>query len=551
MLHRLIGRAQTAMAFGLSAVVAMTVSAAVAGDGPDRAIQMFAAGEINQAADAVSKLSADEKAELLARINAAQRAGGQKALSRTTGRPAGSEQPQAQPSLKGTGADFQTLINLIQQQTEGPWQDIDGEGGTMTPFESGVRVDARGVLQRVGRRDAAGSLAAMVLAARKAAMNGDVAQPSELRLVSLTRLEREVAARLANGERVSEDMKQLAGLSSIQYVFVDSDSKEIIIAGPARADGLLRLDDLVTVLRTHEGQGKSMFGCSIDPRAEGLAAVKSLVEESQARGPLAPGQARGFAQQIGDTLGRQDITTYGVPADSRVARVIVEADYLMKLIGVGKADGGANVPSYFALLARQPGLASGSLDALRWWMTLNLNEVLHNEARTAFELKGTAVRCQSENQFISATGGRTSTGKAEPINRQFAENFTKHYAELAAAHPVFADLQGVFELAMVAALIQHEGLDVSAEWDRGVFARNGAFRTGQYAVPKEVDSVVNHRVFGGKDVVVQVAGGVRADVLNVVANPAARQVSNAPAEVAARAGQLPEGRWWWDAATAK
>lgn len=545
MLHRLIGRSIAAMAFGVSAVMAMTATVAVGGEGSDKAIQFFAAGEINQAAQAVAKLTPAEKADLVARLEAAQKSGNLGPLSRTN-RTETTREAAAQPSMKGTGADFQTLIQLIEQQTSGPWQNVDGEGGTMTPFESGVRVDAKGVLKRVERRDAAGTLAAMIVAARKAALNGDVSAQSELRMVSLTRLEREVAARLEKGERVPEEMKQLAGLSSIQYVFVDADSKEIIVAGPAKADGLLRLDDLVTVMRTYEAAGKQMFGCSIDPRPAGLAAVKTMVEESQAKGSLAPGQAKKFAQQIGDTLGRQDITTYGVPADSRVARVIVEADYLMKLIGVGKAEGGKNVPNYFDLIAKNPALATGSLDALRWWMTLNLNEVLHNDARTAFELKGTAVKCQSENQFISSTGGRTSTGKAEPINRQFAENFTKHYAELAAAHPVFADLKGVFELAMVAALIQHEGLDVAAGWDRGVFATGGSFRTGQYAVPKEVDSVVNHRVFNGKDVVVQVAGGVRADVLEAIVD--AKKESNAPVAVAPKAGELPAGRWWWDAA---
>jgi hypothetical protein len=63
---------------------------------------------------------------------------------------------------------------------------------------------------------------------------------------------------------------------------------------------------------------------------------------------------------------------------------------------------------------------------------------------------------------------------------------------------------------------------------------------------KEVDSVVNHRVFNGKDVVVQVAGGVQANVIGVVAD--ASKESKAPAEGLKKAGQLPEGRWWWDAA---
>ncbi len=150
MLHRLIGRARTAMAFGVSAVVAMTVSVALAGDAADRAIQHFAAGEFNQAADIMSRLSATEKADLIKRIEAAQQAGAIQPLSRTSTKPAEKKGTEAgQPSLKGTGADFQTLINLIQTQTTGPWQDIDGDGGTLTPFESGVRVDATGVLKRV------------------------------------------------------------------------------------------------------------------------------------------------------------------------------------------------------------------------------------------------------------------------------------------------------------------------------------------------------------------------------------------------------------------
>ena len=63
---------------------------------------------------------------------------------------------------------------------------------------------------------------------------------------------------------------------------------------------------------------------------------------------------------------------------------------------------------------------------------------------------------------------------------------------------------------LVAALIQHEGLEARAGWDRGVFAVNGAFRPASYHAPREVDTVVNHRVYNGRDVVVQVAGGVRS-----------------------------------------
>jgi len=64
-------------------------------------------------------------------------------------------------------------------------------------------------------------------------------------------------------------------------------------------------------------------------------------------------------------------------------------------------------------------------------------------------------------------------------------------------------------------------------------------------VPKEIDSVVNHKVYNGRDIVVQVAGGVRGDLLAVVSDAAVAKESRDVAPAAAP--KLPAGRWWWDA----
>jgi hypothetical protein len=229
--------------------------------------------------------------------------------------------------------------------------------------------------------------------------------------------------------------------------------------------------------------------------------------------------------------------------------VIVEADYRMKLIGIGKLEAGSDIPDYFELLARHPEQASGRIDGLRWWLTLNCDEILHSDSRSAFELRGPAVECLSENELLGAQGQRVHTGDAEPTNRLFASNFTEHYGDLAQREPIFADMQGVFNLALVAALIQHEGLDRQVGWDRGVFRAGGEYVTASYPVPKEVDTVVNHRVFRGEDVVVQVAGGVTGDLVKLLKNSDIRQPAPRLDGVAAKskAGELPEGRWWWDA----
>ena len=476
------------------------------------------------------------------------------------------ERSRQQALAGGTGADFQSLIDLIQEHlpSEPNWIDTTGVGGSIGQHETGVRVDPRGLLSHVSAREQTGRLRALGLQARKADLNDDMARPSELRMVSITRLERAVADRLASGQPVVESMSRLAGLTEVQYLFVYPESGDIVIAGPAegwnyndQGDAVaaetgrptLNLDDLVTVLRTFSPEGMNIFGCSINPRQQGLKDLKEFAEASQARGPLSARTTRFWAKQLGEKLGRQDIEIYGVPADSRAARVIVEADYRMKLIGIDKLDPQAEIPSYFDILAQVPEQAMGSLDALRWWLTMQYEQVLHADDHNSFEVRGSSVLCQSENQFLTSTGQRVQTGKSEPLNRLFAANFTEHYAQLAAADHVFADMQNVFDLALVAALIRHEQIDERIDWDRGAFATNGLYDPVRYSVPLECDSVVNHRVYNGKDVVVQVAGGVRADLMAVVTDKNLRQSSPRLSNVAleAKAPQLPAQRWWWDA----
>jgi hypothetical protein len=536
--------------------------------------QQLRAGEFGPALETARAVSdPDERSALLGLIADAQVQSGDfgaalgavRSIPSTERRTAQRGELAHQQALNGgTGADFQTLIDLITNETEGPWEDIDGAGGTITPFETGVRVDPAGVLTHLAAREQTGRLKGLGLQAREAALNEDMARPAELRMVSLTRLEQAVAERLMAGQPVVESMQKLAGLTEIRYVFVYPDQGEIVIAGPAEGwrytpqgesvgaqsgHPTLQLDDLVTVLRTFSEDGMGIFGCSINPRQAGLKELKEYVEASQSRGPLAAGTARFWAATLGQKLGRQDIELYGVPVDSRVARVVVEADFRMKLIGIGRLEAPASVPDYFDLLVQTSAPVSGSIDALRWWLTMQYQQVLHSEDRNAFEIVGSSVLCQSENQFLTASGERVQTGQSEPTNRLFATNFTQHYQELAGHDSVFADLQNVFDLALVAALIEHEHLDERAEWDRGAFALEGIYETARYAVPLECETVVNHRVFNGRDVVVQVAGGVRGDVMSVVRNETIRQTSPRLGGVArsAQAHELPQGRWWWDA----
>lgn len=466
----------------------------------------------------------------------------------------------------GSGANFQPLIDLIMQETDGLWEEIDGSGGTISEFDQGVRVEPNGVLRTLSSEEHGERLKALGVRVREALLNEELAQVSDLRVVSLTRLEAGVAQRLSEGRKPTLSQKLLGGMTSIKHVFVYPEDGEIVIAGPAEpwkynSDGVpvgtesgrpvLQLDDLVAILRTFSATDQKFFSCSINPRPEGLQQLKTFVE-STSSSPLRPGAGvRNWVSQLQAELGHQDIVYKGIDPESRVARIIIEADYRMKMIGIGKYDfeNGSRIPSIFDLMTAEE-RRSSKLDALRWWLTMKYDAVLHTPARDGYEFVGSSVLCQSENQFLNAQGQQVQTGQSEGSNRVFAETFTAHYEQLVAQDMVFADLKNVFDLALVAAILHNEGAARQVGWNYGVFANSGSYLTQRYDAATEVDSVVNHRVFGGRDIVVQVAGGVRVDLNRIMSDARVfREGERMESSVAsARAtDDTAARRWWWDA----
>ncbi len=469
-------------------------------------------------------------------------------------------------SLQGgsTGADFGPLMDLIREQTSPParWVDDDGEGGSMTPFEQGVFVGGPAMLASVliGFDDS--RLDRVAEAVRRASRNRDVHQPSSLRLVSLSRLQERVSRMLDAGEEISDDLRHLAGLSRVEYLFVYPESGEVVIGGPAAdwqadetgrvlsvSDGrpVLRLDDLVVLARTFSPDGPGFFRCSIDPQQQQVRAVEQFVSEH--RRSLTKRNVAEFTRHLEQTLGLQNVLVSGIPRDSRVAQVIVEADYRMKQIGIGQVDGVPGMDSYFDLLSAKEQRRGGSVEALRWWMATGYEAVRMSPAGTAFAFTGRSVRCLSEDQIVNADGSRTATGKAEGANARFAQQFTEHFPELARQDPVFADLENIFDLALTAALIQRDE-KLAHVLNAGAFREGGTWQHESVPVPDRLMTAAAFRIYSGRHLVIQVAGGVRGDMAMLARSPRRFPVDSRldhVADIATPLGQ-DRSRWWWDAA---
>jgi hypothetical protein len=302
------------------------------------------------------------------------------------------------------------------------------------------------------------------------------------------------------------------------------------------------------VILRREWSSAAPFGCSINPRAENLASVQDFLRESAGQS-LKPAQREAWIAELRRRLGLQDIAVFGVDPRSHAARVLVEADYHMKLIGIGLEPGTVGVSSYLASISPPAGDSPPPLDVLRWWFTMNYDAPRATPEMDAVELVGPGVKVLSENELLAERGERVHTGTSSPWNQQFAANFTRHFADLAVKYPVYAELRNLFDLALATAMIRQEELAGRCDWQPTFFAPGGQYETEHDTAPRHVESIVNHRLIERRHLVVGVSGGVSADARAILLVQPAR-ADNYGALSAEHAGaappQLSARAWWWD-----
>ncbi|EAQ77811.1 DUF1598 domain-containing protein [Blastopirellula marina] len=570
------------LALLLLLVVTGGQTSVVWGAGPDPMMADFdallVAGEFPPAIDLAKKAkTAEQRDQMYARLARAQAAGGAKQAAIASARSIASDQYRtetliglekpltARPGAMGGGVepDFDQLIDLITTTIEPETWDLLGGPGAVAPFESGVYVDSKGTLQRAQLRDRSGRLELIREATGGDSGNRRAAVSSPLRKISLNRLEREVHLKMAAGEPLDEEMVRLAGIYKVKYVLVYPETGDIVIAGPAgnwtpNAEGrvvnietqrpVLRLDDLVVVMRNAQ-RDKGRYGCSITPYQERLAATQDFLKKSGEKS-LNPRQRDKWLDDLRQTLGKQEIEVYGIDADTHVARILVEADYHMKRIGMGLEEGTLGVPSYLSMVELGPDETPPPMDVLRWWFALNYSVVATTDSRDIFEIRGPGVQVLSENELLAKDGERVHTGKSSTLNETFAHNFTKHYDALAKKYPIYAELQNVFDLTLVAAIIEKEALASRGAWGQTYFGVEGRYRPERLLVAKEVETIMNHKVINKRHIIAGVSGGVRVDASKFITDEnfkldeyglldADLKGSVVPPKMAAEA-------WWWD-----
>ncbi|OHB81068.1 MAG: hypothetical protein A2W31_02830, partial [Planctomycetes bacterium RBG_16_64_10] len=394
----------------------------------------------------------------------------------------------------------------------------------------------------------------------RAALDQDVAASSPLRKVSINRLEVALEQRLADDRGPTEAMRYLAGLTRIEYVFYYPETHDIVMAGPAEGWGadlsgrvvglttgrpVLELQDLIVALRAFPPSGASTpaIYCSIDPTPEGLARMQQFL--ATVGGRATPADTPVIVQGLRESLGMQMITIGGVSPRTHCAQVLVEADYLMKLIGIGLEQPPIKLTSYVA----RASAASVSRNALeRWYFVPEYECVRVSEDEFAMQLVGEGVKLISENELVSTDGSRAVSGRMNRASQAFVREFTQKYPLLAEKIPVFAQLRNMIDMVVAAAFLQQQDYYGQAGWNMGRFSSETGYAVETLPVPQQVDTAVNS-LWKGNRLLTPVGGGVQIRP-QLAIDPDHRlpdeehRVATAREEIDIRA--LPKDQWWWD-----
>jgi hypothetical protein len=248
---------------------------------------------------------------------------------------------------------------------------------------------------------------------------------------------------------------------------------------------------------------------------------------------------------MADLLGLQNVRVWGVPKDSHFAQALVEADYRMKLVSLELEK--PNVRGFRSHLSM---LGPSGNSMQRWWFTPLYDSIARNEDGTAFQLIGQRAQLLSQDEVSSAAGKRSDAAFMKATTEEYARQFTEKFPELAAAMPVFAELQNLIDLTVLGALIKKEQLAERVGWTMPVFLDPEQTTLEKGNVPRRVATVTNSKRANRGLFIGLVGGGVVIDPFRTVSRAVADP------EAAKRLGGVRSGAhtneppadhpWWWD-----
>ncbi len=450
-------------------------------------------------------------------------------------------------------ADFDTLMNLIQQTVDPDnWLAAGGES-TMLPYPAGVFVSPTGKMQVV---DDDIEVPALNLTDEDKKLHPWLTQ-AQSRVVSLRDLDQAILDAATGKSKPTPALTRLAGLARINYVKLDVENEDILLCGPSGDPAMGFLLEDLAVVAALINPNTAPLGCSIDPTDTGLRAVQALFQKPGAIKRLSRSPDT-VAKEMKAALGPQKISIFGINPRSSTAIVLVDADAHMKKLGFGVNKVNHDIPTYFDYMNQQKSVPKQSM--VRWWFAYDQTPIAVNGDHTIFKLPENVVTVMSEQQWMTA-GGRAPSGGNDRAADAFAKGLSAKLPALRRSHPSYSRLCAVFETALALQL----ALDQTGQPDLKMWFPNlctlGAIGRKETNAPKSLEGIATATRLKSGTVVAVVSGGVQADVASmaeenlevskflsttVIPDRPADIVKAAASNLAGRAAKAPAvAAWWW------
>jgi len=265
----------------------------------------------------------------------------------------------------------------------------------------------------------------------------------------------------------------------------------------------------------------------------------------QAAPALNPRNTKPFVDGLRQSLGKQVVTVEGISPKTHFAQVLVEADYRMKLVGIGLEQPPVKITSYI----QQASPTQVSRNAMaRWYFVPNYECVRVSEDHLAMHLEGEGVKLVGADELVLADGTRVGNGVVDRASKAFQNSFTAKYPALAKKVPVYAQMRNLIDMLIASAYIQQQDFYGKSSWDLGLLGDEKILSVEVYPEPKHVETAVN-AVWKGSSLMTPIGGGV--DIQPLTALMPKNLLTDTEGTVhqtreSTVLSDLVPGQWWWD-----
>lgn len=355
---------------------------------------------------------------------------------------------------------------------------------------------------------------------------GQLAEASNLRMVSLKAVQAAMTEAAASGKPLKEEIALLGGLTRIEYVLVFPESNDIVLAGPSEnwtvgstgtivgmesGRPIVCLEDLLVAFRSMSPNSERTISCSIDPTPEGTVKLNNMLSRIKLGPTTNPAS---FEASMKSALGPQKVSLTGLPATTHVAQVLLAADYQMKRYGMNLAEAPVKGLTSYVEMIRNRAVKSPQN---RWWMACDYQPIEQSEDGLAWRISGRGIKTLSEQEVINEDGSVKQSGKTEVNAQKWADLFTSKLDELAIKDPVFGELRNVMDACVVSALIHSKELGKQASCDLSVLSgQTKSLEIPQFESPKSLAPQCSF-LKTGSGWVVTASGGVLIEGWKVAA----------------------------------